>query len=69
MLGRRCNSLGLTLTSDRLDQRASPRADRIPLGILFMLGATIMFALSSALSKWQIAEYSFVEVLFFRGRH
>src|SRR5512141_2855660 len=32
-----------------------------------MLGATVMFALSSALSKWQVAEYSFVEVLFFRA--
>ena len=26
-----------------------------------------MFALSSALSKWQVAEYSFIEVLFFRA--
>ena len=32
-----------------------------------MLGATVMFAISSALSKWQVAEYSFVEVLFFRA--
>ena len=32
-----------------------------------MLGATVMFAVSSALSKWQVAEYSFVEVLFFRA--
>jgi drug/metabolite transporter (DMT)-like permease len=55
------------LTSDRLEQRASLRADRIPLGILFMLGATVMFAFSSALSKWQVASYSFIEVLFFRA--
>jgi len=55
------------LTSDSLNQRASLRADRIPLGILFMLGATVTFALSSALSKWQVASYSFVEVLFFRA--
>ena len=55
------------MTSESLDQRVVARADRIPLGILFMLGATIMFALSSALSKWQVAEYSFVEVLFFRA--
>lgn len=55
------------MTSESLDQRAVTRADRIPLGILFMLGATVMFALSSALSKWQVAEYSFVEVLFFRA--
>jgi drug/metabolite transporter (DMT)-like permease len=55
------------LTTDSLDQRAGLRVDRIPLGILFMLGATVMFALSSGLSKWQVAEYSFVEVLFFRA--
>jgi drug/metabolite transporter (DMT)-like permease len=67
VLGRRANSPGPSLTSDSLDQRASLRADRIPLGILFMLGATVMFALSSALSKWQVASYSFVEVLFFRA--
>ena len=56
----------LPLTADSLD-RAANRADRIPLGILFMLGATVMFAISSALSKWQVAEYSFIEVLFFRA--
>lgn len=67
MLGKRGNSLGPFLTSDRVEHRASLRADRIPLGILFMLGATVMFALSSALSKWQVASYSFVEVLFFRA--
>lgn len=32
-----------------------------------MLGATVMFAVSSALSKWQVAAYSFDEVLFFRA--
>src|SRR6476660_6282237 len=56
----------LPLTADSLE-RGVIRADRIPLGILFMLGATVMFAISSALSKWQVAEYSFVEVLFFRA--
>lgn len=34
---------------------------------MFMLGATVMFAVSSAISKWQVAEYSFIEVLFFRA--
>jgi len=55
------------LTSESLDRRTAARADRIPLGILYMLGATIMFAASSALSKWQVAEHSFIEVLFFRA--
>jgi drug/metabolite transporter (DMT)-like permease len=39
----------------------------VPLGILYMLGATLMFAGSNALSKWQVAGYSFDEVLFFRA--
>lgn len=58
------------MTSDNLDDplpRAPTRADRVPFGILLMLGATVMFALSSALSKWQVADYSFMEVLFFRS--
>jgi drug/metabolite transporter (DMT)-like permease len=46
---------------------AKPRPDQVPLGIAFMLGATVMFAVSSALSKWQVADYSFDEVLFFRA--
>ena len=43
------------------------RLDRVPIGIAFMLGATVMFSVSSALSKWQVADYSFAEVLFFRA--
>jgi len=44
-----------------------PRHDRVPLGIAFMLAATVAFALSTAISKWQIARFSFAEVLFFRA--
>jgi drug/metabolite transporter (DMT)-like permease len=43
------------------------RRDRVPLGIAFMVGATVLFAVSSALAKWQVETYSFVEVLFFRA--
>ncbi len=43
------------------------RPDQVPLGIAFMLGATVMFSVSSAVSKWQVADYSFDEVLFFRA--
>src|SRR5450631_2936299 len=32
-----------------------------------MVGATVLFAVSSALAKWQVETYSFVEVLFFRA--
>jgi len=49
-----------------MNQRALARADRVPLGIFYMLGATVMYAGSTALSKWQVATYSFAEVLFFR---
>jgi drug/metabolite transporter (DMT)-like permease len=45
----------------------SDRADRVPRGIVFMLGATVLFAASTALSKWQVASYSFAEVLWFRS--
>jgi drug/metabolite transporter (DMT)-like permease len=50
------------------DQRTMPaRSDRVPLGIVLMLGATAMFAASQAISKWQVASYPVAEVLFFRG--
>jgi drug/metabolite transporter (DMT)-like permease len=55
--------------STDVDQRpaAPARRDRVPLGIVFMLGATLVFAASAAISKWQVASFSFAEVLFFRG--
>lgn len=46
---------------------ATTRADHVPLGIVYMLGATVTFAISQALSKWLVADYSFMEVLLFRG--
>ncbi len=57
------------MTSDSLDQRPAPptRADRIPLGIFYMLVATVVFACSSAISKWQVVSYPFGEVLFWRS--
>ena len=42
------------------------RRDRITLGIAYMLGATALFAASSALSKWLVASYSIGQVLFVR---
>ena len=56
------------MTSDSLDQRLpTARADRVPRGITYMLAATVMFAISSAITKWQVGSYSFAEVLFFRA--
>src|SRR5262245_17270681 len=43
------------------------RREHIPLGILFMVGATIVFAVSSAISKWLVDIYPVGEVLFTRS--
>ncbi len=56
------------MTSERLDRPAPlVRKDRVPLGIMYMLAATVLFAGSTALSKWQVATYPFTEVLLFRN--
>jgi len=45
----------------------SKPGDDVPRGILFMIGATVMFALSSTAAKWQVAIYPVGEVMFFRS--
>lgn len=57
----------MTSQSSARHKTNSTRSDRVSLGILYMLGATLMFAASNAISKWQVAGYSFDEVLFFRA--
>src|SRR6185369_10481516 len=42
------------------------RQEHVPLAILYMIGATIMFAVSSAASKWLVERYPIGEVLFTR---
>ncbi len=42
------------------------RVERVPLGIAYMIGATIMFASSSAIAKWQVALYPIGEVMVVR---
>jgi drug/metabolite transporter (DMT)-like permease len=54
------------VTTARIDQRPA-RIDRVPLGIMLMVGATAMFGVSSAISKWQLATFSVVEVLSYRA--
>jgi drug/metabolite transporter (DMT)-like permease len=44
----------------------APRRDHVPLGIFFMVCATVLFAGSSAISKWLVASYPVGEVLFTR---
>src|SRR5436190_7483158 len=41
--------------------------DDVPRGIMFMVGATVLFALSSAAAKWLVAIYPVGEVMFFRS--
>jgi len=47
--------------------RTAARREHVPLGILYMVGATIVFAISSALSKWLVDIYPVGEVLFTRS--
>ncbi|MFN3889783.1 MAG: DMT family transporter [Beijerinckiaceae bacterium] len=43
------------------------RTDNVPLGIAFMIGATILFAISNAIAKWGSEIYPPGEVIFFRS--
>ena len=43
------------------------RKDHVPLGILCMILATIMFAAAAAFAKWQVALYPVGEVMFLRS--
>ena len=45
----------------------SKPTDNVPLGILYMILATVLFAVSSAIAKWQVAIYPVGEVMFFRS--
>jgi drug/metabolite transporter (DMT)-like permease len=46
---------------------SAPRTDDVPRGILYMIAATLLFAVSSAIAKWQVAIYPVGEVMFFRS--
>ena len=46
---------------------ANERKDDIPRGILFMIAASLLFALSNAIAKWVVALYPVGEVMFFRS--
>lgn len=47
--------------------RTAWRAENIPRGIACMLGATVLFQISSVLSKWMIETYPVGEMLFMRA--
>ena len=41
--------------------------DNVPAGILYMIAATVLFAVTSAIAKWLVAIYPVGEVMFFRS--
>ena len=47
--------------------KAPARVERIPLGIAYMIGATVVFAASSAIAKWQVAVYPSLRVYGYHG--
>jgi drug/metabolite transporter (DMT)-like permease len=58
----------LTTASNLGPAPAGPtRHERVPLGILYMVSAGLVFAVSSAVSKWLVATYPVGEVLFSRA--
>jgi drug/metabolite transporter (DMT)-like permease len=61
-------ALVTTVANVELPAGAAPaRREHVPLGIIYMLAATILFACSSAASKWLVATYPVGEVLFLRA--
>jgi len=42
-------------------------SDNVPLGILWMVAATVLLALAAAIAKWQAAIYPVGEIMFFRS--
>ncbi len=48
-------------------QAGGTRDNHVVRGIMFMIGATVMFAISNAISKWVVASYPVGEVMFARS--
>ncbi len=46
---------------------SSKPQDHVPRGILCMIAATVLFAITAALAKWLVATYPVGEVVFFRS--
>jgi drug/metabolite transporter (DMT)-like permease len=53
--------------SKSIGQASAMRDNHVVRGIMFMIGATVMFAISNALSKWVVAIYPVGEVMFARS--
>jgi drug/metabolite transporter (DMT)-like permease len=57
----------LERAADPAPAPAAKRRDDVPRGILCMIAATLLFAASNAISKWQVALYPVGEVMFLRS--
>jgi drug/metabolite transporter (DMT)-like permease len=67
-LGSRLGNLGnLRRQPDASGTAFLKTRDNVPRGILYMIAATLLFAVSSAIAKWQVAIYPVGEVMFFRS--
>jgi drug/metabolite transporter (DMT)-like permease len=60
------------VTSSKSPERVAPATavkprDNVPRGILCMIAATVLFAITAALAKWLVAIYPVGEVVFFRS--
>jgi drug/metabolite transporter (DMT)-like permease len=53
--------------SKSIGETGGTRDNRVVRGIMFMIGATVMFAISNAISKWVVAFYPVGEVMFARS--
>jgi drug/metabolite transporter (DMT)-like permease len=58
----------MSATESKSSGRAGgTRDNHVVRGIMFMIGATVMFAISNAISKWVVASYPVGEVMFARS--
>src|SRR5476651_722347 len=65
--GSQANDYTAVATRSAPRKPLAVRKSDIPLGILFMIVASLLFAASSALAKWLVAIYPVGEVMFFRS--
>ena len=56
-----------TTGCNAIETSGAARQNHVVRGIMFMIGATVMFAISNALSKWVVAIYPVGEVMFLRS--
>jgi len=63
--------LGRLLTAGGRSEAGGPwfakPTDNVPLGILWMIGATVLLAVAAAIAKWQAEFYPIGEVMFIRS--